>query len=417
MRDAAGFRGRCRVLRLTHCAARLTAVSLFIFTLRRWLLLLAALRPKPDRFPQTCQVFRILLLVPFYNEENNLPGLLSHLDRVAYPAEYLTIVLVDDGSTDGASLAARRWVAQRPSRHLLTLPRNVGKAAALNAALSRFPQGDLIAVYDADERPSPDTLRQLAACFVDERVGAVNGRRAISNPLDSPMATYAAFENLVHEQITMRGKDRLRLAPALLGSNCVYRRAALKDAGGFRPGALLEDTEITLKLAQAGWETRYVSAAVSHHAVPHTIAGYWRQRLRWSCGFQDAARLHAADILRDGRLSLPLRLELTLFSFGYLDRLFLLTGLALCCVLHIAANRNGLSFRGIEESFAYAGKRFLTLSLTASLLTPLFQVIVALRLVRAPLALWRRVILLPFFLGLDILITLVSFWQKRLFER
>ncbi|HFQ94184.1 MAG TPA: glycosyltransferase family 2 protein, partial [Anaerolineae bacterium] len=318
-------------------AGWLTAVFLLLFTLRRWLFLLAALKTdRPDRFPQTCQVFSTLLLVPFYNEERVLPGLLAHLDRLDYPPERLTVVLVDDGSTDGGATLARRWAAQRPSRHLLTLPQNMGKAAALNAALARFSQGDLVAVYDADERPSPDTLRQLAECFTDEQVGAVNGRRAVSNPLDSLIASYAAFENLVHEQITMRGKDRLGLAPALLGSNCVYRRAALEDAGGFRPGALLEDTEITLRLAQAGWQTRYAPTAVSHHAVPRTLAAYWRQRLRWSRGFQDAARLHATDIARDGRLSFLLRLELTLFSLGYLDRVFLLLGLFLAFVMRDA---------------------------------------------------------------------------------
>ncbi|HID54169.1 MAG TPA: glycosyltransferase family 2 protein [Anaerolineae bacterium] len=408
-------------------AGSVTAVLLFIFTLRRWLFLLAAFT-RPDRFQETCQVWPILLLVPFYNEEDNLPGLLAHLDGLDYPAEYLTIVLVDDGSVDGGPDVARRWVDKRPSRHLLTLPQNEGKAAALNAALSRFSQGDLVAVYDADERPSPDALRLLAACFTGERVGAVNGRRAVSNPLDSWIASYAAFENLVHEQITMRGKDRLGLAPALLGSNCVYRRAALEQVGGFRPGALLEDTEITLKLAQAGWETRYVSAAVSRHAVPRTLSGYWRQRLRWSRGFQDAACRHTTDILRDGRLSLPLRLELTLFSFGYLDRLFLLSGLFFvmcdtCGVRRIAAargQRGGTAGKGavaFARDCAAPSHPLLPYTLAASLLTPLLQTGAALYLARMPSALWQRIVLLPFFLGLDILITLVSFWQKRLFER
>ena len=419
---------RGRISRIVSVLSGVTAVALLIFTLRRWLFLLAAAFSTAEG-AESAEGERagwpeIVLLVPFYNEESNLPGLLACLDGLDYPPERLTVVLVDDGSTDGGAAIARCWAAQRPYRHLLTLPQNMGKAAALNAALTRFFQGDLAAVYDADERPSPDCLRLLAACFADERVGAVNGRRAVSNPLDSPIATYAAFENLVHEQITMRGKDRLRLAPALLGSNCVYRRAALEDAGDFRPGALLEDTEITLKLAQAGWETRYVATAVSHHAVPRTLAAYWRQRLRWSRGFQDAARLHAMDILWDGRFPLPLRLELALFSLGYLDRVFLLLGLLLLFVMRDACGVKRVAYF-LRPSSPHSSPphpvtlspcHLVTLSLAASLLTPLFQVIVALRLTRAPLAMWRRVILLPAFFVIDILATLVSLWQKRLFD-
>lgn len=406
--------------RVFQWAQWVTAVALFLFTLRRWLFLLAApFLTTKDAAGEEADVWPgILLLVPFFNEAAALPDLLAHLVGLDYPVEQLAIVLINDGSRDASIEIARRWTGQQARRYLLDLPQNGGKAAALNAALAQFPHGELIAVFDADERPCPDVLRQLVSGLADERVGAVNGRRAVSNPLSSYTASYAAIENLVHEQITMRGKARLGLAPALLGSNCIYRRAALEDVGGFRPGALLEDTEITLRLAQAGWQTRYLETAVSYHAVPHTLSGYWQQRLRWSRGFQDAARRHATDILRDGRLPYFLRLELIMFSLGYLDRIFLLLGLVLVFVMRDACGVRRIGYWVLGKSPAPLPacsssphplpSHSLTFSLVASLLTPLFQVVEALWLSRAPLALWRRIILLPPFLGLDVLTVLFS---------
>ncbi len=75
------------------------------------------------------------------------------------------------------------------------------------------------------------------------------------------------------------------------------------------------------------------------HAVPETIDGYLQQHTRWARGFNDVARDYLGDTLRDRRLPRRLRLELAMFSLGYLDRLALLMamGLQTMPVIQIAA--------------------------------------------------------------------------------
>jgi biofilm PGA synthesis N-glycosyltransferase PgaC len=178
----------------------------------------------------------------------------------------------------------------------------------------------------------------------------------------------------------------------MLGSNCVYRRAALVQAGGFKAGALLEDTDLTLRLARAGWQTRFEPQAVSYHAVPTTLTGYWRQHSRWARGFNEAAREQGFTVLLDRRLAWPVRLELLLFALGYLDRLAVAAGSLLL-----------LTGRA---------KRPLTWLLPVSLLTPVVQTIAALALEHAPAAVWTRLGWLPFFFLLDVAMAATGLWRS-----
>jgi 1,2-diacylglycerol 3-beta-glucosyltransferase len=315
--------------------------------------------------------------------------MLSGLAALEYPAEKLTIVLINDGSTDGSDRCIQSWIGGRDNWHLLSLAQNVGKAQALNAALAAFPQSEIVAIFDADELPQSTALQNLISPFADKKIGGVSGRRAINNALASPAASYTTFENLVHQLVTLRAKNMLNLAPAILGSNCAYRRVALAQVGNFTPGALLEDSDLTLKLARAGWDIRFEPSAVSYHRVPQTISGYWRQHTRWARGFNEVAKNQGRSLLFDPQLSWLLRLELLTFSLGYLDRLALLAG-ALLALVH--RQQRGL----------------LSKIITASLLTPLLQLIAALIIAGEGPAMWLRIIWLPFFFILDMAMAVVG---------
>ena len=306
----------------------LVAIALLAFSARRVLFLFAALPSPPsnpsadlrsDSLPPS-----VLLLLPCRNEARSLPTLLTSIEQLNYPPERLTAVIVDDGSSDETAHVARAWADGKAWAHLLSLPANLGKPAALNEGLAYFPDGDLIAVYDCDCRPSPDSLLTLVRAFDDPRVGAANGFLLALNSLASLAAYYASVEHLVHQRITSVAKDRLNLAPAILGSNCLYRREALKAAGYFRTGLLLEDSNLTLGLALVGYRTRFIASAVAYTSVPQSLAGYWEQHIRWARGFQQVAGLQARAIWIDSRLTLPMRLELLAFALGYADRLALL---------------------------------------------------------------------------------------------
>ena len=178
---------------------------------------------------------------------------------------------------------------------------SLGKANALNAGLRQWPQGDLVMVYDADARPQPDSLRQIVAAFDDPLVAGAGGLIRPRNGLATPSATYSAIERLVHQQVTLRAKDRLDLRPAILGSHCAYRRSDLQAAGGFPGGAFLEDSQLTVDFARGGRRTRFLPGALATDHVPETLRGYWRQHVRWGRGFHEVAEKRSAGDRTDLR--------------------------------------------------------------------------------------------------------------------
>lgn len=372
---------------------QLVTVGLFAvllaFAVRRLVFLVTLLRPQPPlASPATPEV---LILLPARNEEASLPGLIAAVDQLDYPRERLRVVLINDGSTDRtgrlmAEAAARRnWSA-------LNLPLNVGKPQALNLALEAHTFGEIVYIFDADHRPRPDCVREGVRAFGDPQVAGMSGRTVPNNTDASAVAYYATIESLVHQLITMRGKDVLRLGPALLGSNNAYRRSSLRDVGGFRPGTFLEDSDLTLFLYRAGYTVRYVTTATAALEVPFTVAGFIRQHLRWGRGFNDVARIHLPALLRDGNLPVLMRLELALFAVGYLDRLALLGMIGILAMNVLLGQPTGLPLLGIA----------LNLGL------PFLQIVAALAFDRAPLSMWLRLPLVPLFFGLDAAIAVWS---------
>lgn len=390
-----------RLLRLVSVPL---VVILLVFNLRRVLLTLAIflVPPRRVRIDSAAELPTVLILVPCRNEEKVLGGLVHALARLEYPHDKFQVVLIDDGSTDGTRAAMERFAHAQANIHVLSLPTSLGKARALNAALAQFPFGEIVYIFDADHRPQPDAVRVAMGYLLDPLVGGVSGRTLPSNALASPSAYYTTVESFVNQMVTMRAKDRLDLAPALLGSNCAYRRRALEICGGFPPGAFLEDSELTMRLCRAGYHLRFAEDAVAYHQVPQTASGYVRQHARWGRGFNDVARNHALALVRQKNVNPLLRVELLLFALGYLDRLALLGAGALSFLgllnrRILAQNRVG-SIRRSPHSTSFFPPAVLLLAL----ITPLAQIVALFAEQRVDASMWLRLPFVPLFFALDI---------------
>lgn len=375
------------VTRLVRICALPILAILLVFNVRRLILVLAIFFAPPRRIvPPPQDLPTVLILVPCRNEARVLDGLGRALARLNYPREKFQIVWVDDGSDDDTPAIMRRLENAYPNTHTLSLPTSVGKARALNTALAQFPFGEIIYIFDADHRPEPDAVRVAVGYLSDPTVAGVSGRTIPSNALASPSAYYATVENFVNQMITMRAKDRLDLAPAMLGSNCAYRRRVLEKGGGFPPGAFLEDSELTLRLCRAGYHLRFAQDAVAYQQVPQTASGYLRQHARWGRGFNDITRNHALALVCQPQVNPFLRAELLLFALGYLDRLALL----------------GAGFFSVLSVLFPRVVHFPRAVLYLALLTPLAQIIALFAEQRVGASMWLRLPFVPLFFALDI---------------
>src|SRR5262245_31662453 len=73
--------------------------------------------------PEPTPLDRPLVIIPAWNEEAPLPGVLAELHRIVPTCD---VVVVSDGSTDGTAVVARRAGAE-----VVELPYNLGLGGAL----------------------------------------------------------------------------------------------------------------------------------------------------------------------------------------------------------------------------------------------------------------------------------------------
>jgi cellulose synthase/poly-beta-1,6-N-acetylglucosamine synthase-like glycosyltransferase len=304
--------------------AAAVAVALTCFSVRRLVLLAAALLPPRELAGAGGEPPSCTLVVAARNEAPCVDSVLAAIESLDYPAGSLFTVLVDDCSDDLTGERFADWARGRPRTVALRLSSHVGKYQALNEGMVAAPPSELIVFCDGDLRPRADCLRRLGEAFADDGVGAAAAFLAPDNPAESPIARYAAVESWVHQLVTSAGKDRLDLNPPMLGC-CAYRRLALEQIGWFGPEAG-EDVRATVGLTRAGWRTRFVPTALADNTVVSRWVDYWHQHVRW------ARNLFAATgSRRTAAASVPVsrRFEAWALSAGYADRLVLLAALPL----------------------------------------------------------------------------------------
>lgn len=103
------------------------------------------------------------IVLPCYNEKDNLPALFDRLDQVAVSGKQLEIILVNNGSTDGSSEIFEREIAKRNTDifKVTTVEKNIGYGFGILSGL-RSAAGNILSVTHADRQTDPmDVLKAL----------------------------------------------------------------------------------------------------------------------------------------------------------------------------------------------------------------------------------------------------------------
>jgi len=103
----------------------------------------------------------ISVVVPVYNEEENVPILVPKLLEVLKGLhKTYEVIFVDDGSSDGSGGVLRGMAAQYPSIRILRFKANRGLSAALLAGM-REARGDILVTLDSDLQNDPADIPKL----------------------------------------------------------------------------------------------------------------------------------------------------------------------------------------------------------------------------------------------------------------
>lgn len=211
-----------------------------------------------------------------FNGEAHLDRSLSALmDQAANLAE---IVLIDNGSTDGSlGLVRERFPAVR----VVSMPGNLGAAAARNAALTHA-RHDLVLLIDNDVALTPGSLDLLlAAVQRDQRVVAVmpaiiyGGGSTVQ--YDGAETHFLGQQSLQHENVPYESLPRSeRTLGSLISACLLVDRSRLPDGapGNDRLAAFdedffiyFEDHDFGFRMRAMGLDVRAVPQAFCYHGV------------------------------------------------------------------------------------------------------------------------------------------------------
>ncbi len=188
-----------------------------------------------------------------------------------------TTWILDDGQSD----EVRDLAAALGVNYLRRLSSNGAKAGNINHALS-VVSCDYFCVFDADFVPRPDFLYETLPFFGDANVAFVQSPQSYGN-LHNLVARGAGYMQTVFYRFIQPGRNHFNAA-FCVGTNVVFRRAAVDDIGGIYTDSKSEDVWTSLMIHERGWRTVYVPEVLAVGDAPDTIEAYTKQQLRWATG-------------------------------------------------------------------------------------------------------------------------------------
>lgn len=153
--------------------------------------------------------FLVSIVVPCYNEAENIAPLLARIASTLKEYNY-EVILVNDGSKDGTQLEIELAYSANPSVSYISLSRNFGHQAALKAGIDHA-NGDCILTIDADLQKPPEAIPEMIALWLkgNDIVTAVcrnEGQSSLFKRLTST-GYYRVLSWLAEHEVTPNGAD------------------------------------------------------------------------------------------------------------------------------------------------------------------------------------------------------------------
>ncbi|WP_306251461.1 glycosyltransferase family 2 protein [Parvularcula sp. IMCC14364] len=263
---------------------------LVLALLRCWLLLESVRVPEaraaPPEHKADYELPVITILVPLYQEAASVPYIHEALSALDYPQDKLDIKILLEENDLGTEKAARQYFLDT-QYHLIVVPDSAPqtKPKACNYGLW-LARGDLVVVYDAEDRPDPDQLRIAAKLFATapEQVACAQARLNYYNPERNGLTRLFTLEYTFLFDTLLPVFCRHNMPIPLGGTSNFFRTHVLQEIGGWDPYNVTEDADIGLRLSDSSYRTTMLNSTTWEEATPD-MRGWLRQRSRWIKGY------------------------------------------------------------------------------------------------------------------------------------
>lgn len=367
-------------------AIGITSTYLSVLTLLAWRAFRrgdAAVPPAaPPRSGDPSTSFTIL--VPAHDEELLVADTVDHLMALDYPRELFDVHVVADHCTDATVEIARS--------HGATVLENVdpdvrGKGPALRWAFDRLDSNlavrDVVVLVDADTATGRGLLRAFDRRFVAGAV-ATQAYYAVRDPAATPAVAMRAAALAVRHFLRPLARCSLGGTCGLFGNGMgfradVYRSRQLTDH-------LTEDLELQLELVLGNDVVEFVPEAIVEAEMPRTAEAARSQNERWESGRIDLTRRYLPRLVRSAVVPNARR------RFTKLDTAVDLVLPPFSVLVAATATSTALALGGARSG--RLGRIIAVVGIT-NVVAQAMHVLSALRMVRAPAAVYRALSTAP----------------------
>ena len=231
--------------------------------------------------PELPEYPAVSILIPCYNEGENVRETLEYLLRQDYPN--YEIIAINDGSKDNTLDILWQLADEHPQIRVINLASNQGKAVGLRTA-ALLANSEILIGIDGDALLAPNATAWIVRHFLENpQVGAVTGNPRIRNR-STLLGKIQVGEFSAIVGMIKRAQRAYGHVFTISGVIAGFRKSALHDVGYWSPDMVTEDIDISWKLQLAGWTIRFEPNALCWVLMPETLNGLWKQRSRWAQG-------------------------------------------------------------------------------------------------------------------------------------
>jgi N-acetylglucosaminyltransferase len=231
----------------------------------------------------------VTAVIPMFNEGAAIKETLQSLLDSTYPPSKLSVICVDDCSTDDSYEQAREIARKSGGRLKIIRNRtNLGKRRGIIRA-TREASSEIIVSVDSDVVVDKDAIRQLVRRFTDDRIAAVGGWVDVRNKKQNWLTKLQVVKYWYGYHFLKNIEWGFRRVMCLSGCLTAYRRKILVDLEPVLeqrsvlgvPIKYGEDRFLTRQIIKAGYLTTMTLDARCRTFVPSTLSSYFSQQLRW----------------------------------------------------------------------------------------------------------------------------------------
>lgn len=236
------------------------------------------------------------VLVPMYKEPDVLPILAHALRRLDYPTSKLDVKLVLEAD-DIDTIEAAKALGLEAFFEIIRVPPSQPKTKpkACNYAL-QFARGQMLTIYDAEDKPEPDQLKRAVAAFRKSPadVACIQARLNYYNADENWLTRMFTLEYTLWFDFYLPALETLRIPIPLGGTSNHFRLDILRKVHAWDPYNVTEDADLGVRLTQQGYRVSVVNSTTFEEANV-SIPNWIRQRSRWLKGYMQTWLVHMRD--------------------------------------------------------------------------------------------------------------------------